>query len=862
MRVAEGWETVDPETPSEEVVKSGSLVVSSSAANDRSVIVSTVDNAVSDLDTLTFKTSEEVTLNKVVLEQYGYAGNDLISNVWLEDEDGNVISNTSKPNSKGLVNLTLKKDYKKVDGNFNAVIVVETNVADDSILSLIGSTTLGFKVTDVTSSAKDVDLGSYKAYTYNVVLYNGTLAKITAKWWEKDHNYEGKAVEVSKFKIKAPDNSAIKVTGFTLTNTGSLDIYDTVDASDVEVTVDGKTVKADVKINKDQEMTISLKDSLELSAKQQVQVVVYTKFNSDFEDYGSTVILEIAKSSDLSATDKNNARITVSWYGSEGKWVKYTINGGQVKITNTKLGNVDAALNSTDILIASGYITIGEDLEKWELIVKVAWNNPDAIEDMRLEIAGDEYDGTHNSDYTEWTFSNVEVSQSGRIRLYVDTNSDTAEDKVAQREGQKYTLSIDGWDSFKYVNGSRTSKVDPSGSLTVSNLTIQAPEGTLTNTISSSDDVEFSNNSVDDFVVLDGTYKADKQDIYLNTFSISGLAATVLPENSKIRFYLYVDDMDTSVADVRVAGAAPWTDDFNDILVKAGESVKVKVVAQVDAKEITTGDNKVDLPLTIGKFRVDLSGNDVNDNPAGNAHKNTANILIVDKGSVSVEGGEVASNAVLRKSSSAEIAYFIVKPDSASTVTLETISFTLSGLDSYEGEVSLLVDGVDKTLKCDGAYKCTAEFTKDVDSSGVSVKVVLDDELDGEVALTDLEVNDKPFTTRTFNKKFVDAVVWFTDNNFSGEDQTTFKFWINKKGSAVITWLKLNDSIEINWTGEIKAGVPYTVNHENDTVTEITSISYYVDGVEVSFDNTYSDMFRIGMKETGDKVQLGRLKNT
>ena len=874
MRVVEGDEGTDSETPSDEVVKSGSLVVSSSAADDRSVIVATTGNAVSDLDTLTFKTSEEVTLNKVVLEQYWYAGDDLIKNVWLEDEDGNVISNETKPNSKGLVNLTLKKDYKKVDGSFNAVIVVETYPVDgeeddngneySSSASLIGSTTLGFKVTDVSSTAKDVDLGNYKAYTYNVVLYNGTLAKITAKGWEKDHNYEGKAVEVSKFKIKAPDNSAIKVTGFTLTNTGTLDIYDTVDASDVEVTVDGKTVKADVKINKDEEMTISLKETLELSAKQQVQVVVYTKFNSDFEDYGSTVILEVAKASDLSATDKNNARITVSWYGSEGKWVKYTINGGQVKITNTKLGNVDAALNSTDILIASGYITIGEDLEKWELVVKVSWNNPDAIEDMRLEIAGDEYDGKHNTNYTQWTFSNVEISQSGRVRLYVDTNSDTAEDKVAQREGQKYTLSIDGWDSFKYVNGSKTSKVDPSGSLTVSNLTIQAPEGTLTNTISSSDDVEFSNNSVDDFVVLDGTYKADKQDIYLNTFSITGLAATVLPENSKIRFYLYVDDMDTSVADVRVAGAAPWTDDFNDILVKAGESVKVKVVAEVDAKEITTGDNEVDLPLTIGKFRVDLSGNDVNDNPAGNAHKNTANMLIVDKGSVSVEGGEVASKAVLRKSSSAKIAQFIVKPDSASTVTLETISFILSGLDSYEGDVSLLVDGSDKNLKCDSSYSCTAEFTKEVDSNGVTVVVELDDELDGEVELTDLKVNDKPFTTRTFNKKFVDAVVWFTENNFSGDDQTTFTFWIDKKGSAVITWLKLNGNIEINNLEEIKAWVPYTVNHTEDmkAVTEVTSISYYVDGKEVNYNNTYSDMFRIGMKETGAKVQLGRLKNS
>jgi hypothetical protein len=120
----------------------------------------------------------------------------------------------------------------------------------------------------------------------------------------------------------------------------------------VEVSIDGKTVKASVSINKDEEMTISLKDSLELAAKEQVQIVISTKFNSDFEDYGNTIILEMAKTSDISATDKNNARITVDLAGATGKWNEYTIKGGQVKITNTKLGNVDAALNSTDILIA------------------------------------------------------------------------------------------------------------------------------------------------------------------------------------------------------------------------------------------------------------------------------------------------------------------------------------------------------------------------------------------------------------------------------------------------------------------------------------------------------------------------------
>ena len=118
------------------IIKSGSLTISSSAADDRSVVVASATvpdplpagyanaaewradqpGAVSDLDTLTFKTSEDVTIQKVVLEKYGYStADDLIKNVWLEDEDGKEVSNKAKPNTKGLVNLTIKKDYKVVD---------------------------------------------------------------------------------------------------------------------------------------------------------------------------------------------------------------------------------------------------------------------------------------------------------------------------------------------------------------------------------------------------------------------------------------------------------------------------------------------------------------------------------------------------------------------------------------------------------------------------------------------------------------------------------------------------------------------------------------------------------------------------
>jgi hypothetical protein len=43
--------------------------------------------------------------------------------------------------------------------------------------------------------------------------------------------------------------------------------------------------------------------------------------------------------------------------------LKYKFNGGKVKFTNNKLGNVDASINSNDVLIADGTVSIGESLE-------------------------------------------------------------------------------------------------------------------------------------------------------------------------------------------------------------------------------------------------------------------------------------------------------------------------------------------------------------------------------------------------------------------------------------------------------------------------------------------------------------------
>ena len=116
----------EPTNP-DEVVKSGSLVVTAAANSSKNI----VKKGVSDMDTLKFKTSEEVTISKVVLERYGRSYYDSVKSVRLEDEDGNVLttSTDNSVNNKDKVTLSLKKGYRTVDGTLNAIVRVETDEA-------------------------------------------------------------------------------------------------------------------------------------------------------------------------------------------------------------------------------------------------------------------------------------------------------------------------------------------------------------------------------------------------------------------------------------------------------------------------------------------------------------------------------------------------------------------------------------------------------------------------------------------------------------------------------------------------------------------------------------------------------------
>jgi hypothetical protein len=190
------------------IVKSGDLLIKATPSTNRRAVI----NGVSDLDTITLKASEAITLNSVTLERYGYSDGDNVIGVWLENADGKEITN-HKTLSKDKVTLTLKKDYKELESTDEFTIVVELQNAK-------AGGTIGFKVTDADASAKNLDLSDYDPYTYDLVDYNGAELTITQKGKNDTYNYaKGESYEVQRFKAKS-EAAAISVYGFTLKNEG------------------------------------------------------------------------------------------------------------------------------------------------------------------------------------------------------------------------------------------------------------------------------------------------------------------------------------------------------------------------------------------------------------------------------------------------------------------------------------------------------------------------------------------------------------------------------------------------------------------------------------------------------------------
>jgi hypothetical protein len=432
------------------VVKSGDLAVKVTPATERKAII----NGVSDLDTITLKASEKITVNSITLERFGYSTASDVDVVWLEDGNGNKIADEkSLSTSKDTVTLKIKKEYRDMEDS-NALTIVLKTTKDAK-----AGGTIGFKVIDVDASAKNLDLSDYNPYTYELVNYEGAEVTVSVKGNDKTYNYEeGEYYEVSRLRVKA-GASILALNGITLTNKGGNVTYvvekgtgdacpaandgykDGVESTDklsctytseasistldldefvskVKVTADGKEVSGlKYNVTKDNEIVLSW-DTIEVAINKDVQLVVSIAMEN-LDEFGKNVRLVLDETADLNAVEKKTgARVTViAPKASDNSWKVYTFNGSKIKFVNTKLSaTIDAAQGSQDVVIAKGTVTVGEEVKISELTFEASEAN--VIEEMSLTIGGETYDAS-SKDNKNFTFKNVVIEKSGDLELTV-----------------------------------------------------------------------------------------------------------------------------------------------------------------------------------------------------------------------------------------------------------------------------------------------------------------------------------------------------------------------------------------------------------------------------------------------------------
>ena len=858
-------ETVVDENGEKVIVKSGDLSVSAERNETSSVISS---GATSELDTLTFQASEEITLKSVTLERFGYSTASSVASIWLEDLDGNkVTAEKSLSASKDTVTLSLKKDYQTIKDGDKLVVVMTTANAKASELGK----SIGFKIIEVDASAKNLNVSNYSANLYDIIDYAGTNATVQLKGSAKQYNYEeGKIYEVAKVKVSA-SNSAIVVRGFTLnqTWTKTLDLDKFVD--EVEISVDGKAINSKASVKRD-ELTVTFDDQ-EIAINKNSTFTVSVSLK-DFDEFGSTVNLGFEDSSDITILEsKNQVRISNN-ITAAGLFngPTYVFNGGKINLTNVKLNStIDAAEWSDDVVIAEGKITLGGQAVRINSLPLT----PDGtaswyVESVKLSINGEEYEATKNN---SWTVKNVVIEEDAKIKLLVDikdnlglTTSPTFTIKVNNGASvfSKSTLTMIKYDDIS-AGVANTALDNLVWSISVSTVKIQPAKGSLTN--DSTKKVEFKVNETKDQVVFNGKYTAKNNgNVNLDNVKIwrvanaSGTIETDLKAaltNSDVTFTIEIDGKAVATIDNPATGTvnnAKDDADFSPIAVKAWESVSVKITANVYADSVTTGWNL--------EYKVQLSGKDDSGNDAGFADKDLAPMAFVDNSSISIAtNASMKQQDVVLANKNQNLATFIVKPaNKATTANLDSFEFVLSGWlsglnttsleadDYFEVKVGTeIVDNLSLAANTLRADDINIDITADTQVT-VTFKEKLEASATGYV-LTLNKVNDGNSLGNSYEYKrtAVNSLVRVRSMAGNKDSDTKYVFDIeysddaNSETIKEVTFTYANDGSESKaaetWTN-VQADKTYTTPNKKDHVFYVSQISW-TDGDNQTVTLTY-----------------------
>ena len=853
-------------------VAKGDLAVTSAPEEGKKVVS---DGFTSYLDTLTLKASEPITLNSITLERYGYSTTEDVEKIWLEDSEGNIISSEKWLSaSKDSVTLSIKKEYREISDKDTITIVLETSKLTDEFTK--HGTNIGFKVTDVDSSAANLDLDDYSAYLYDIIDYDGSEVTVELKGKKKSYNVAAwEEYEVAKLKVSAT-NSAIEVNGFTLTNgwTDKLDLSDNVE--NVTVKVDGEEVKGLTYTIKKDTLKVNF-NKVNIGIKKNSLFTVYVTLKDDFEDYNDKVTFYLDNTSDLKALEQKNW--TTVKFSDKSKYeeedaFEYKFIWGKVTLTNTKLASsIDAAAGSEDVIIAEWTVKLGgEPINIDSLVITPSikdagdLNVKDIVETIKVYVDDEDFeiDSTNN-----WEIKDILIEKDATIKVAVSLEDDpdgsfagkTLQFKIGDSQSINATTLNAEWGNVEYDNsGESVPKGNIAGSISISSVKVNESKASLKN--STSTEAEFVKWQSTKKTIFEWTYTAKKSDLDLNEialilgdawFADTDTVTIDVIINGKTVATLDADDLLAKDTDASNIDEAYYVD-FSDVAVKAGDSVSIKVVADIYA------DDEANETFVDQKMTLVLRGDDTNGVAAGWAKATTVKLKITDSESVKVTDN-VAKKTVILQDSDVELAKFRVKPSntddevSLTKLVLDFANFNNLSVDNLEITVDddpVTVDDEDlenSTLTLD-------DISYNVPANWVVVEVRYTDELvASEDVANPYKVTVSKVNTSTpkteFTRYVVPALISFSQR--SVDKWATTVFTVEKIETAnsetvsnlVLTYegggtAKLDDvaewsTIEVNW--------------DSSSAKFVTNVKYAVstldDPIEID-KGDYNDYFKVG----------------
>ena len=809
------------------ITKKGTLNVSAKANDGTKIFI----DGISELDTIKLSASEEISVEKVTLEKYGYSSNTWIE-VWLENEDGIEIA-TSKymPTTKDEVTLTIKKDYRNALETKAYVIVVK---ADNSASTLNAWDTLWFKVKDVTSSAETLKIASYTATTYPMVNYDSSSITAELKGSNTTYNYEAwKSYQVAKMRIKA-GKSEVTVDGFTLKNVTTDNKLDlTKYISKVEVKAWDTSLRlSTADLNKQGEVRVVF-PAQTVEAKKYIDLTVYFTLTDDFDALNSKVKFDLTA---VSAKEtKTSARLTATGAAA----AEYTFAGTKVKLTNTKLGKISAPRGKEAVVVAEWTLEVWETINVDSFDIKVTTGALSSLELWINWLLVDEW--ILNTGKDTFTFSNVVFEKGGKLEFVADLverdDAPTATSITFSPASFSKNLFVSRFGT--YDESSEDVALDNvAWSISFSNISVETAKWTLENTLSREVEV-IADGSTKIVTIFDGRYTAKKGSVYLNSWTLT-LDSAFTGDNASIVLYVTVWDSEFDVT--FNSGDTTKNDTFSNVFVENGKSVNVKIEAEV------TAENTGKPTFTLALAWEDEDGIDVD-----SVSEESVAISCVANGSVTVLATN-ANDVVLRKNN-LSLVKFTVKPKNDLT-ELNTLKLTWFG--ALSGKVEIYVDGdklditEDYTMSDDWTLEATwLNLTMDSDGVVVEVKVknIADDWSQDTWYNVVLDTVNGKSVNKTFKTKIVPALVKVTAQE-NLWDETVYTLSVEKADEEYevksIAY-KLADWTSAYFTnGTISDGD--TVRILNWTAAQyITVISYMVDTTNVGLEKaTYEDYFRVG----------------